>query len=894
MKKIFTFILACLCVTSVMATPAVNGDGETPQDYTSYIINPSFENGTEGWTITSLQSQGNDSFEKKAGSKYMEKWTGKGNPVGSAKAVQTIKSLPTGKYRLTVGAQNLDQSNTSAKKTGVYIYAGSVKTTVYTPDDYSVEFNNTTGTVEIGFVASNAQGNWIAVDNFRLYYLGEADKEALVASLGTMITKANTLLAKNMISSAKEALQTAKDAAQDVVDGKKEYASKITTDLSTAISNAEASVSLYTALSSSLTAAKTTAAKYIGDEYAQKLNDAIADAEAVIAGTKDYSDAIKTALDNANTEAKASATAYTNLNTSITNAEKVYADTKEGAADFKTAIDSAKAAYQNKAAKMDEIEAAKVTLDKAILAFNIANATAGTGTAPKVTVTHKYVATGATQALVRATSTGSNILERGVCWSTHREPTVLDERTTKSYSLNGTIFHIEGLTPSTVYYARPYVINKTYTVVYGEERKIVTHPMGNCTWSWNEGAPTAEANTRCRDAVRETIEYFNEWTGINGFKLTGNYGADTPTADCSYGGWMRIGPSSSYQAIGTVLHETGHGVGVGTSSRWWDENVHSWKWYGREANDIYGFLENKEAKPYTSDFCMVGDQTHGWGSSASYDWFVNGADKDKHTAIQYIGGCCLLYGLFIDGLCPTSGYSNGISGYTYNFDSDKKYYIMCKDAERGLGTGVLYNEKSRIGWKPCLTGEAVNDSAAWTIEYDPVRCYYSFKNVGTGKYLSHASSSSSMSTKALSAKPQSTELFQLMPDRKDVTVGTGTKKITTHGYWFTWVSGSAKAMGCNKYNDLLGVGGATQVTFDYTDKATTQQWIIISEDEIESYRDYAISVGIETISLDDSSVNGEAKVVGIYTAGGTQLQKTQSGMNVIRYSDGTSKKIWVR
>ena len=106
-------------------------------------------------------------------------------------------------------------------------------------------------------------------------------------------------------------------------------------------------------------------------------------------------------------------------------------------------------------------------------------------------------------------------------------------------------------------------MNKTYEVAYGDEVKIVTHPKGTCTWSWNEGAPDAAANERCRTAIKQTIDYFNEWTGIMGFHLSGHYGSGTPTADCSYGGWMRIGPNAGNQAIGTVLHETGHGVGVG-------------------------------------------------------------------------------------------------------------------------------------------------------------------------------------------------------------------------------------------------------------------------------------------------------------------------------------------
>ncbi len=872
----------------------LNVSEDSPKDYTSYLTNPSFENGDNGWKISGLVSQSNSSFTKKAGGKYMEKWVAAGTSVGNASAVQMVKNLPVGKYKLTVGAQNLDQNSTSAKRTGTYIYAGDQKTQVYTPDDYSVVFVNLTGQVEIGYVAKSANGNWLAVDNFRLYYIGDVDQEAILVELKRISDNAAAMLEKNMSGKVKQNLQDAVNAANDVVDKKVEYTSSVTNNLNDAIEKAQISIDEYSALSTSLTTAKTYVGKYMTSDCSKSLNAAITDAEAIINGEKDYAASVKTAIDTAIDGAKASISAYTTLSTTITSAKRLYDETKNGAAEFKAALESAEAVAQNTDVKTADVEAAKVAVDKALLSFNIANATPGTGTAPRISNTYKYVITGATQALVRATVVGSNILERGVCWSTERNPSVLDDRTTDSYTNNGTIFHISGLKPATVYYVRPYVMNKTYTVAYGDEIKIVTHPKGNCTWYWDEAGPDDATNDRCRNAVRQTIEFFNEWTGIKGFGLSGHYvpgaGAGGGTADCSYGGWMRISQNQPYQAIGTVLHETGHGVGVGTSARWADKNVHNWKWFGREANQIYSFLENKEADPYNSEFCMVGDGTHGWGASASYDWFVNGADKDKHTDLQYIGGCALLYGLFIDGLCPTYSYTNGISGYTYNFDSDKKYYIMNKNANRGLGEGLLVQGRSTtVGWKPCLTNETMNDSAAWTIEYDAAKCYYSFKNVASGKYLTHANSGTTVTAKTTSS-PSTTEYFQLMPDRTNVVVGTGANKITTHGYWFTWNNGSDKAMSAGALGAVTGYGSISQAGFDYSDAATAQQWIIISEDDIEKYRANAFAVGIEEV-IDDAATTAEPTVVGIYTTSGAKVSGVQHGVNIIRYSDGTSKKV---
>lgn len=809
-----------------------NVSEEHPLDMTTSITNPDFENSSNGWELEYLVTQTNSSFKKKSGGTYLEKWVGSGS-VGDGSVRQTVAGLPNGIYKLTVAAQNYTQSSTSKKNTGAYIYANEQQETVYTPNDYSVTFTSIAGEVEIGFVAKNATGNWICVDNFRLYLIGELTEDALMAELNLLITNAESLQSSMMSTTAANTLQAANDAAKQL----------------TATTETESFQSMVRNLKTAIKAASTS----IGE--------------------------------------------YQALATKITEIEQYYDATKEGAADLQTAINQAKELEGNAEATPDALASEIATLDKALLAFNLANATPGTGIAPKVSATNHFVATGATQALMRATTAGSNVLERGVCWSTEHNPTVLDNRSTKSFTLNGTIFHITGMQPTTVYYLRPYIINKTYTVAYGDEVKIVTHPKGTCTWSWDEGGPDNATNDRCRKAIKETIEYFNEWTGIMGFHLSGHYvpgaGAGGGTADCSYGGYMRISQNQANQAIGTVLHETGHGVGVGTQERYSNTNLHDWRWFGRETNTTYQFLENKMGN---SEYVFQGDGTHAWGNNASYDWLVNGSHTDTHQELQYIGGMCILHGMFIDGLDPTSSgwwYTehNGIAGYTYNFDDSTKYYLMCKDAERGLGEGVLYQRTaSGVAWKPCLTDEVLSDSAAWYMEYNAKLGYYMFKNVSTGRYLSHASGIMAKSLKT----PTANERFQLMPDRTDVKLGTGKKAITTHGYWFTWKNDEFKAMNANAINARNGYGTLSQATFDFSDAATKQQWIIISEDELEAYQAYAVATGIRAIAVDDSTLNGDKKVVGIYTTGGIQLQATQKGFNIIKYNDGSSNTIYVK
>ena len=769
-----------------------------------YIANPSFEDNTNGWTVSDLKTQSNSEFSKKKGKIYVEKWVEKPGAAGDASVSQQI-SLPNGIYRLTVGAQNLSQASLSTKNTGMYVFAGDQQTPIYTPDDYSVDFTVITGTANIGVKAEGATGNWLALDNFRIYQIGFIDEAALIEELSRIVTNAEGLLSNMMSASAKNGLSNAISSAKEITSGSKPYDAQVTIILENAIEVAEASIAEYQALADK-----------------------------------------------------------------IAKSQQTYDESKNGAAEFKAVIDEAILLSQNDQASSAELAAEIVKLDNAELAFNIANATEGTGVAPAVTYTNPDFVGGATKAMLRATFAGSNILERGVCWSTDRNPVVTDNRSTKTWSLNGYILVAEGLTPATVYYMRPYIMNNTYQVAYGDEVKVVTHPAGNCTWSWDEAGPDAATNDRCRTAIKQTIDYFNEWTGVKGFHLSGHYvpgaGAGGGTADCSYGGWMRISQNEPYQAIGTVLHETGHGVGVGTQERYWDTNVHSWYWYGREANKIYHFLENEYTKVDYADGnkVWVGDGTHAWGQNATYDWLINGADKDRHSELQYAGGSALLYGMFIDGLDPTSSnYSvtehNGIAGYTFNFDDDKKYYIMCKDAEGGFGTSLMCMYKNSIfyslGWKDVLSTDAtwVGDSAAWYIEYLPKQGYYRFKNVKYERYLTNQSSSataSAMSTGISPASKPDDYNFQLMPDRRDVSYSTSKGEIKTHGYWFTWTPslGNFKAMSIAAPAAGKEYGTFPISTFDYADSATKQMFIIISEDELPLWKELNNVTGIKEAS----------------------------------------------
>jgi hypothetical protein len=72
------------------------------------------------------------------------------------------------------------------------------------------------------------------------------------------------------------------------------------------------------------------------------------------------------------------------------------------------------------------------------------------------------------------TSPGSSsVTERGVCWSTHINPTISDSHTTDSSGLGKFESKISGLTMNTPYFVRAYATNNTGTA-YGEEVGFTT------------------------------------------------------------------------------------------------------------------------------------------------------------------------------------------------------------------------------------------------------------------------------------------------------------------------------------------------------------------------------------------------------------------------------------
>ena len=930
-------------------------------DMTSYITNPSFENdGTAGWVHKSMGAQGNNVFNIKDGTTYLEKWTGRGGAVGSGSVSQELQNLPPGNYELSAAAQNIQEDTPTKAQTGAWIYAGDKKTAVTVRDTYTVAFTYVTGKVTIGFEAVNATGNWIAVDNFRLTLVGQDLTEELNAAIeaartlygdGTGKQAAQLLTAIEAALTAVDnsegdaqaqaiiALQEAEDiyrranasaenpldmtdmitnasfetgdltawnnsgmgtqgnsvfsikdgsiyvekwtgrggtvgdariyqvlnnmpagryllkaAAQNIQEdapkaaqtGAWIYANTYQTDVTVrqdytlefvlvsdqleigfkaegasgnwiAVDNfrllyiSDDVDDVKNELAALISKAETLAALKTNAAALDALQIAIDDAKSALqnsTSTEVWGEAARN-LEAAYNTAETSQAIFARLETAIAEAKALLeASQAENTSEYQAAIDAAQDTYDSAATTDAIAEAAIATLTEAGFAFRVAN---GSGTPPTVTTDPRFIR-GCTWAFGRSTVKGSNLLEEGFCWSENPDPKVTDHRTTEYLNQAGKIYWMRDLKPATVYYVRAYAITKDYAVGYGDVLKVVTVPKGTVGHWYNNGGDEA-TNDRINYAINTSMDYYwNNLTSIHGFGISVNYSPGTPTADCSYGGWMRVGESSSYQQPGTIMHEAFHGIGVGTHGMWWNGEMRSagnrGDWLGDRVTEAVRFWDN------STTAVITGDDMHLW------PYGCNGAQEDTHSDNLYCMMGILAQALNEDGLPGSGEIGYALPYYAFNHEDGVKYYIKNEDEKHGLRTSYLVETAThQLQWKAMTAEEAAaNDSAAWYLTFTPGNQYYQLQNAATEYYMTYSSGFKT----AMHTKPTAADNIHLMRGRVDVE--------GHRGYYFIHPESSANPPALN----ATANGKTATASWSINKSATTQRWLILTAEEAQN------------------------------------------------------------
>lgn len=229
-----------------------------PIDVTYLISNPSFEAGNfSGWVNNGMQTQNNTSFPVKEGSYYVEKWVAntEGNNVPDISVTQQLTGIPDGSYSLTVAAQNLRQPD--IEQPGGYIFGNSVEGEVGAVGDYSIDnIPVVGGSLTIGFKTVSSTANYVACDNFRLYYKG-VDLTAVKAELQSRVEAAKEITG-SMQSSVAEALQNAITDCEELIANQQATSSQLSeaaANLIACVDAAKESVALYESLRAAIDAA---------------------------------------------------------------------------------------------------------------------------------------------------------------------------------------------------------------------------------------------------------------------------------------------------------------------------------------------------------------------------------------------------------------------------------------------------------------------------------------------------------------------------------------------------------------------------------------------------------------------------------------------------------------
>ena len=555
------------------------------------------------------------------------------------------------------------------------------------------------------------------------------------------------------------------------------------------------------------------------------------------------------------------------LKSLLDDANALYGDgTGTGATEYKALIDEAQALYDKAEATLADVKAMNARLQDANEDYRWYNG-------GYTVTTDKRFARGATKAFGRMSYKGfadADIVEQGFCWNTSGDPTVEDNTTTRYLVNNGFIYRLEDLQPSTLYYMRAYVKHVNGRVKYGDVVKFYTIPKGQLTYNIRDGGEGA-IKDRITKATQDAVDIWNNLTQLRDVNFSVGYEAGVQTADCSYGGWIRVGPNTSYQATGTLLHEMLHGIGVipwaGTqwSGRILRESVNgdgygTGHWLGERVTEVLDFWDN------TTGQQLNGDYQHMW------PYGINGASEDNHSELLYFGNGLVCEALAEDGL-ETSSAHHGMPYYAFDFVDGQRYYIKNESTTRGRDTSFFMEGKDgKVELRAMTAAEAeANDSTAWVLTFTPKNQLYQFRNAATGRWLSYSANNFRTAERETAAIA---DCMQLMKGRVDVT----SDKL--RGYWiihpesYNW---SPHVLAANTAKTT------SASTLDLSNSAVTQRWLILDAAQMRKINEAAD--GIESVRADETEQDVKAgaiydlqgrKVVnpsrpGIYVRGGRKF-----------------------
>jgi len=238
---------------------------DNPLDITQYVlVNPSFDNGMTGWTITpgmgqNLQVQStaytNDDVTIQ---NFIEAWfpTNVG-ALHDGVISQTVSGLPEGRYRIAADVMAVWQGDALEEDPkGIYLYYKSdsgnllhgeaLGTGNGLPEHFEFDFDyDGSATMEIGLMAEGTNQNWMGMDNLKLYAIGAIQTLPSYTGLVNAVDAAKGIdyyeakAEASIISTFEDALSTAENLVNAGSDPSKDQEYK---DANQALSTARAAL----------------------------------------------------------------------------------------------------------------------------------------------------------------------------------------------------------------------------------------------------------------------------------------------------------------------------------------------------------------------------------------------------------------------------------------------------------------------------------------------------------------------------------------------------------------------------------------------------------------------------------------------------------------------------
>jgi hypothetical protein len=169
-----------------------------------------------------------------------------------------------------------------------------------------------------------------------------------------------------------------------------------------------------------------------------------------------------------------------------------------------------------------------------------------------------------------------------------------------------------------------------------EEEKIeapatnVASKLKSVTWTLVKASnPTADqkdAYTRITNAMNAAVSMYNGQTSVNK-AITVYYVPSVATADGNINGTIRFGSNRSYMTQCTAMHEIGHTLGVGTSSKWKSMFING-IYQGKNATAMIRSMVGE-----SSTSVIKGDAQHFWPYGLNYNSEWSTVNGQRHARI---------------------------------------------------------------------------------------------------------------------------------------------------------------------------------------------------------------------------------------------------------------------